>query len=777
VESDNIKNEINLKELFNTLLKYKWSILLITLTFTLLTYIYLYFKPSIYRSSSLIEVKSNVQKQVEEGAFLDDRSSSTKGEEKIDKEIELLQTFYINNKVLNKVNLQTQYFIDYKHKKVEIYENIPIKIKNITIFGQDAIGKIITIVPVKNGFYLKVSKSIFQKYINKIRSLFISNDKKLFTLNEKKLYKYNMPIETKYFELTIQRLHKFENPIYFILHGNNRQVFDIFKKSLIISQVSQEAPLIKVEFEDTVPKRADEYTNNLINIFVEQSIEDKSKKFSQLIDFINKQLIQIKKELNTYETKLEDYQKEHQAIQPSLQGGRFISEISKIENEISEYKLKEKLISNILLLTKSSNNIDTISSSLAKLEDRPTLALINKLQEVQIKEEELRAKYSSLHPSLRPIRKQIHHIQKSIMQNVKNLKLRITQKINSLNKLKKSYNKKLNQLPTKERKLIGLKRDYEVTSRIYDLLLKKKSETEIAKVATQSNYRVIDHAHNMGIPVRPKRLLVFIIGVLLGLIFGILQALTRNILDDKINSKKELEELTNLPLYGILPNIKKKNIKIEVLADPKSPYAEAHRSLRTNLQFTQNTNKAHVILITSTIMGEGKSTTVANLSAIFNLAGYKCVVINLDLRKPTLHKFFNVDNSIGMSTYLSGRSKIEDIIVPTDYEGLDVITSGPIPPNPSELIMTDKMQELIDELKEEYDYIFIDSAPLGLVTDTMNLMPYADINLIIFRENYALKSFAKDLNSLVERHDLKHIGLVLNGSDMSSGSYGYGYGY
>jgi len=244
-----------------------------------------------------------------------------------------------------------------------------------------------------------------------------------------------------------------------------------------------------------------------------------------------------------------------------------------------------------------------------------------------------------------------------------------------------------------------------------------------------------------------------------------------------IKSKSELEDLTNLPIYGILPEVKKKNIKIEVLADPKSPYAESHRSLRTNLQFTQNKNKAHVILITSTIMGEGKSTTVANLSAIFNLAGYKCVVINLDLRKPTLHKFFNVDNSIGMSTYLSGRSKIEDIISPTEYENLDVITSGPIPPNPSELIMTDKMQELIDALKEEYDYIFIDSAPLGLVTDTMNLMPYADINLIIFRENYALKSFAKDLNSLVERHDLKHIGIVLNGSDMSSGSYGYGYGY
>jgi capsular exopolysaccharide synthesis family protein len=176
-------------------------------------------------------------------------------------------------------------------------------------------------------------------------------------------------------------------------------------------------------------------------------------------------------------------------------------------------------------------------------------------------------------------------------------------------------------------------------------------------------------------------------------------------------------------------------------------------------------------------MGEGKSTTVANLAAIFQMAEYKSIVIDLDLRKPTVYNYFNIDGSRGMSTYLSGKSSTGEIIQSTEYKYLDIIPSGPVPPNPSELILTGKLNKLLDELKTVYDYIFIDSAPLGLVTDTIHLMQYADTNLIVFRENYAKKSYVKDLNHLVERHDLKHVGIVINSVDNAHGSYGYGYGY
>ena len=766
------EKEIDFKQIIEILLKYIWSIVFIVLISTLIVLAYLYFQPSIYRSSALIEVKSNPQNNL---IGEDQPVFTTIGKEKIDKEIEILQSFYINNKVLNKVNLQTKFYIKNDYKKVEIYKDIPISVTNIAIFEDKITGKKIKITPVKDGYYLSMSKSFLDKFLEQYIPWY--EKKNELTLENIK-HEFNKTIETAYFALKIKKEHTFDKPIFFTLNGDNKNIFDSVINNLKVNQVTEFAPLIRVEYEDNIIERADEYVNTLIDSFIEQSVEDKEKKTDTIIEFIDKQLVETKNKLNEYESKLEQYKITHNAIQPSLQGTTYINELSKLDNELSEYRHKQKLILNILKLAKNNTNLDSLATSLLKLDDIPTMTLIEKLQEVQIKEEELRAKYSYKHPSLRPIKKQTYHIQKNIIKNIKNLNSRVSAKIKSLEKLKNDYKEKLDTLPTKERKLVGLKRDYEVSAKIYDNLLKKKSENQILKVAIQSDYRVIDYANNTkALPIRPKRMFTLLLGLLFGLSIGIFQAFMRNYFDNKITSKVELEDLTNLPLYGIIPELKKKNILVEVRNDPKSPYTESFRSLRTNLQFSQNKNEAHTILITSTIMGEGKSTTVANLSAIFNLAGYKCIAINLDMRKPTLHKYFNVSNSVGMSTYLSGKNKISDIIQFSEYDNLHIITSGPIPPNPSELIMHDRMGELLDDLKSKYDYIFIDSAPLGLVTDTMNLILYVDTTLVVFRENYALKAYVKDLNDLVDRHNLKHIGVLLNGSKMTTGSYGYGYGY
>jgi len=765
--------EIDLKELLSNLMKYKWSILLTTLLVTLLVLVYLYFKPSVYRSSALIEVKSNAQQNIDKSDFLASAFQNL-GNEKIDKEIEILKTYYINNGALNKINFKVQYYVDSGFKKVEIYKDTPIKVEDITVIDKTVAGKLIAIVPDGNAFRLKVKRSFFKK----IFDIVIPDDKKII-IDEQTLHKYNTPVETEYFELTVNKIEpKNNSTIYFKLNGNNRQIFSGISKSLSVSQISKKAPLIKVEFEDTKLERADQYVNALVDTFIEQSISDKSKKTNRLIDFINGQLKITKKKLDEYESRLERYKIEHSAQEGSVQAVNYIGEMNNMENQIADFKLKKNLTEEILRAAKEDSSLDSVSTSLIKLDDRATMNLINSLQTLQIKEEELRAKYSYIHPSLKSIRKQIFHIKKKIVANIKSMNSRVSQKIISLKKLRKSYQGKLDSLPTKERMLVGLKRDYDVTSNIYDQLLKKRSQNKMIKVAILSDYRVIDYAKNTtGTPVKPKRLLVFLLGLILGLILGVVQALIRSYFDDKIKSRSDLEDLTALPIYGIIPEVKKHDIKLEIFQDTKSPFAESLRSLRTNLQFSQQKNKCHVVLVTSTIAGEGKSTTTANLAGIFQMAGYKSIVINLDMRKPTLHKYFNINNSIGMSTYLSAKSGIAEIIQTSQHENLDVISSGPIPPNPSELIMSDRLGDLIDGLRERYDYVFIDSAPLGLVTDTMNIMKYADINLIVFREDYAKKVFIKDLNSLVKRHNLQHIGLVLNGSDMRSGAYGYGYGY
>jgi len=765
-----VEDEIDLKEVFQTISRYKWSILFTTLLIFILAIVFLYFKTPIYSSAAVIEVKSNPKQGFQPDDFLGNAFSSI-GTEKVDKEIEILKTFHVNNLALQKLNFKTRYFIEKNFKKVELYEDTPIIVNNIKILDRDLGNKLIKLSPIDDGFTLQIKSSFKEKIFNQLFK------KKLIELNDPKLYHFGEKIKTDYFILTIEKKEPLTQPVYFTIKDNNRQIYQAISRNLQITQINKNAPLIKVAYQDAIPQRANEYVNALIESFISQSVAEKSKKNDRIINFIKNQLHDMKIKLDNSEKKLEEYRIKNQAIDPSLQAQTYIKELSNIEIELSKNRLKEKLLDNLLPYAKSGSDLDAIAPSLMELNDQPTLELITRLQDAQIKEEGLKAEYSGKHPGLIAVRKQIQQIKEKITLSIKNLKANMTHRNQNLEKLKKSYEAHLKSLPTQERTLINLKRDYEVSSETYRYLLKKKSENEMIKVAILSDYRIIDSAYNDGRPVSPKRLPILIVSLIIGLIIGASQAFFRNFINDKIQTKEDIENLTTLPIYGVLPALKYKQIDLEVFKNPKSPFTESYRSLRTNLQFAKKEGQSNVVLVTSSIAGEGKSTTVANLGAIFQIAGYKSIVLNLDLRKPTLHHYFNVENHAGMSTYLSGKNSIEEIIQSTTYENLDIIASGPIPPNPSELILTERLDQLLHDLKEVYDYIFIDSAPLGLVTDTMHLMQYTDINLIVFRENYAKKSFVTDLNHLVKQHNLTHIGIVINSVESSSSSYGYGYGY
>lgn len=762
--------DINVKDLIGNILHYKRSIFSIVVIMSIIGVAIIYFKTPIYTSNAIIEVKSEGQQGIQSDDFLGSTFANF-GNEKVDKEIEILKTFFINNHALSKVNFNVQYYIDEGFKKVEIYRGLPLVVKNLTILDENIIGRLIKIIPQHNGYRFHFENS----YKDKLLNLLLGRE--LINLNDQKIYEYGKNIKTKYFELEIIKKSETKESFYLVLKGDNRQIYESIKDNLQINQINPSTPLVGITYKDTIPDRANTYVNTLMESFIHQSIAEKSKQNDRIINFINDQLANIKIKLDNSEKKLEKYRIKYHAINPTLQAETYITELSQIEIELSKNELNAELIDNLVLFSKTNKNLDAIAPSLAELKDESTLELITKLQEVQIREEGLKTQYSGKHPELIAARKQNSYIKKKIILNLNNLKTSIIHRNNNLLKLKKSYDKKIESLPTQERTLINLRRNYEVSSETYRYLLKKKSENEMIKVAILSDYRIIEKAYSNSKPLGPKNMLIVFGVIIIGLIIGIIQALIRTFLDNKIKSKDDIERQTTLPIYGIIPMLKSNSNKLEVYANPKSPFSESFRSLRTNLQFSSNTDEASVALLTSTIAGEGKSTIVANLGAVFQMANYKSIVIDLDLRKSTLHHYFELDNNLGMSTYLSGKNSSKEIIQMTMYNNLDIITSGPIPPNPSELILSDRLEQLINSLKKDYDYIFIDTAPVGLVADTMHLMQFSDINLIVFRENYANKSFISDLNKLQNKHDFKHIGIVLNAASLSSRGYGYGYGY
>ena len=765
----NKSNELHVQDITGILKKYKWSIFLSTILAGLLGYAYLYFTPSMYNSYAIIKVKPTIKTQ--SGELINNTISTTKSKE-VTEEISLLQTYKINNQALSEISLNVQYFVDEGYKTVEMYKDLPIDITKINILDPEVMGKKLTLTPEGDGYRV----NYYHSYKEKIKESLFGT--KLFTLEDLGKLDYDREISNKYFKLTINKLHEIDKPIYFVINGKQRQVFEnIIKNRLEITQLQKDTSLIKISYQDTIADRAQRYVDALASSFVEYSIDSKNKQLNRTSDFIIEELTNIKKELKESEEQLEKYQESKSFVQPTAQATLYIQQLSDIEIQQSENKLKKKLINNLINFVNNNSNLDAIAPSLSKLNDQSTLGLITKLQDNQLLEEELSTEYTSEYPKLKSVRRQIESMRSKIAYNLKSLSKDIDYENNSLKQRKQNYERKMNALPSKERQLINIKRNYEVKSRMYEYLLKKKAESNIIQLATFSDYQIIDHAYNSYEPVNKKRSIIFLLSLLLGTILGSALALIRNQKNTTIEGKDDIEKLTSLPIYGTIPFIKQKDYQLEVRDQGKSPFAESFRTLRTNLQFSKKENTATTILVTSTIAGEGKTTTVANLVTMLDMARYKTVVINLDLRKPTLHKFFSVDNSIGISTYLNGNHNLQEIIRATEFANLDIITSGPITENPSELILSKKLPELLEQLKGMYDYIIIDSAPIGIVTDTKTIMKYTDLNLIIIRENYAKKEFISTLEDMIAKYEFKNVGLIINASKEQAGEYGYGYGY
>ncbi len=768
----NNEGELNLEKFFSILKSYKWFILFLMLISTILMSMYLYFTPSVYRSNSIMEIQAKSKGNLPND-FLLNALSFGDGASKIEQEIEILHTYYINKEALKQINMQVNYYKVQGYKDVEIYKDIPITVKDVEVYNDDLIDKKFQIVPKKDGFTLNYLPSLKE-------SIFQFTNKNPLNSNPDKIFSYDTKIKNRGFSFIIHKNFDFKKSLKISLNGNNHIVYDdIIQKKLHINQINSDAPLIEISYEDTIPKRANDYINTLMKSFINQSIHTKNEQTNKILTFVNERLNSIKNELETSEGKLENFKIKNKIVTPSSQASGYIDQLANLEIQLSENQLKEKLLENLIIFARHNQNLDSIAPSLVELKDNPTIQLISSLQTLQLQEGELSAEFTDQYPKLKNIRRQILNIRKKIILNIKNLKASVKQKNAFLLEKKRSFESQIQKLPVKEKKMLNIQRGYKVSSTLYDYLLKKKTESELLIVSTMSDYKVIDPAHTIINPIKPKRTLMMIIAPLFGLLIGTVLAIMLQGFNNKINSKEDLEELTDLPLLGVIPMLKKKEVKLEVYRDKRSPFTESYRSLRSYLPVEDDSGLAKIILLSSIIANEGKTTITANLAGITQMTGAKVIILNLDLRKPNLHHYFDLKNERGMSSYLSGKDTIQDIIFATRYTNLHVITSGEIPDNPSELILSSRLTELLDILKTRYDYIFIDSAPVGLVSDTIHLMKIADCNLIVFKEQHAEKSFVPVLEDIIKKNHLKNIGLILNQSNRknSKTSYGYGYGY
>ena len=489
--------------------------------------------------------------------------------------------------------------------------------------------------------------------------------------------------------------------------------------------------------------------------------------------FVDERLVLIENELQNVEENVENYKKQNQLTNISSEASLFLQSSSEYNKKLAEVETQLNLISYIESHVKNSKNIYNLIPANLGIQDNSLLSLISNYNNVLLERLRLMRTTNDENPVLTQMEQQIKIVRSSIIASIASVKdgLKIA-KMDILSK-ENQFNSKIKKVPTQERQYIEIKRQQEIKQNLYLFLLQKREENALTLASAIPTAKTLDAAYSSVVPVAPKMMIIFAITLLLGLFIPVGIIYVLELMNNKITNKKELLRLVKVPYLGSI-GISKSQDRVVVREGKTTPIVEMFRMIRTNLQFMIGGTKSPVILVTSSVGGEGKSFTAINLASSFALLNKKVVLIGLDIRKPILGDYMHIEKNKGVSLYLSDPNyKLNDIIIPSGiHSSLKVIPAGPVPPNPAELLMSNRLEELISELKKEFDYIIIDSAPVGVVSDTFLINRVIDLSIYVSRQNYTPREMTEIINDIHNNNKLNNMGLVLNGVEEMAG-YGY----
>lgn len=556
---------------------------------------------------------------------------------------------------------------------------------------------------------------------------------------------------------------KFKNNDYsFIYYSDDSILFNV-KRNLSIFPLIKDSSIIKVEYKDYTAKRSSDFVNQLLKEYLIQNIEDNSKQLKETIEFIEVQLEKEKKELSEAEIELELFRSEN-----------LLFNIEKKVEQIN--KQKDELQNELLSIQRNKKIFDAMKESLLKgemvsssfLKDLPILDTIELLNKERNTQQELSTKYTPFHKTMITLTNKINALEETLIQNIRNTDSSFTETEKSLIIQIEDLNQELLSLPNLAMQLSKLERKFNLKESIYKDLLLKFNDTSSKYISSKHVNRIIDYAQIPETPIKPKLLFILIIGFMISLLIAFIVVLIKEYFDKYIKRPSDLTNLSNTPYYGYIPFVKSKNYnKLFILDDLSSPESESLRRIRSSLELTSNKDRAKIVLITSTVSNEGKSTFISNLALMVALSNKRTILLGLDLRIPQLHTKFSINNQKGMSEVLSKNIELKDAIRNIEinnnstYCSIDIIPSGSIPVNPTELIENGTIDSVLEILKEEYDYIFIDSTPTALVPDTISLLKKADTVLFTFKSEYSKKEYVRRTDELIKKFNLKSVGFVL----------------
>ena len=762
--------DVNLREqLDKYLVHWRWFLVSVVIG-VVLAFIYLRYTTPSYEATTSILVKDEKKGGMlsELSAFADlGLGGSMKNN--VDNEIEILKSRTLVENTIKRLNLNVAFFVEGNVVDRDVYAEKPI----IAHFSNKTI------------LFDKTKAVLNCKLLNS-NSFALENDieeNEKFILSTKNEFKFGEKIPTKVGVLIVQKTAfyaknhtgRFES-IRIVINPLD-ELTESFRKKLKVEPISKTSSVVNVSISDPVSKKAEDFLDNMIQIYNENAAEDKNYISENTSKFIASRLALIAQELDGVEQDVESFKKTNKLTDIESEAKLFIEGSTEYDKKGVETEIQLNVVSSLLDFIKKSNNSDLLPSNMIS-ENNDASGLISSYNQLVLDRNRILKSATEENPSVVKLDQQITSLKSNVAASLRRMQANLQIQNRDIKSQESLLNSKIGKIPVQERQFRVIARQQKVKEELYLYLLQKREETAISLSATEPNARVIDVAKAEKDPISPKKKIIYLAGMLLGLLvpFGVIYG--NDLLDTKIKSKLDLEGKTQIPFIGDVPT--SDDIAELIKSESRTSSAEAIRIVRTNLEFMLTKvpdGIAKTIFVTSTFPSEGKTFISVNLAATFALSGRRVLLVGSDIRNPKFGEYINVP-SVGLTNYLSSTDKdVRDYIIKHEgYKNFFILPSGVIPPNPAELLMSNKVDQLFEELKKEYDYIIVDTAPVSLVTDTLLIAKNADTFVYVMRANVLEKRMLNIANTFYKEKKLPNMCIVLNDTDSTKG-YGYGYGY
>lgn len=751
----------SLKKWFNRMTGlWPWFVVSLALCLTL-TYLYLRYTNPVYNAVASIIVKDD-----KKGADLLDNSMMKEiglsGNNKlVENEIEILKSYDLMQAVVNNLQLYTS------------IQHIG-RIRNVDVFADDLPFNFI----VENPEALQESRR--WKVTDSSGGIVFQGDKDKKSV----LVKYHQPfvydgIHFRVIPDTTYLGPRFSD--YYVSLKTPSQAAVDFGHRLSVDAASKVATVINLELKDANKKRAVATLQSLINLYNIQGVEDKNRVTDNTVKFLNDRLADVANELQGVEGSVERFKSQNRVTDLSSDAKQYLDLSQQVDIQKAQSQTRLNIISALEKDLKDNEDDPKLVPSTLGLDEPSLRALIEKHNELVLRKERAEQISGPKNPMVTDLQDQIKELRSRLITNVDNLKQAYSISLNDISGKDVQLNSRIRTVPLLERRLVQITRNQNVQETLYAFLLQKREEAAITRASNVEDSRTILKARSLGI-VAPKPTMVWLFGFLLGIILPLTIIGIRNFMNNKIGDIEELQSHMNIPLLGTIPHIKKMKNPVVIHARSRSAAAEQIRNIRTAINYTGHGKKVKTILVSSFQPGEGKSFASLNLGVAYALLNKRTVILEFDLRKPMLSKSLGINGKKGISNILVGKSELYDVLVEVpDHNGnLYVLPAGSLPPNPAELISGTIMPDLMRALEEQFDYIIIDSPPLNVVTDATLLQDYADITLVVLRQNYTSKFAYEKLNQRITQHPDQPIYIILNDTGKKrryEDKYGYSGGY